>query len=149
MFDSKEKTFPRSATCGFHTVPVSLDATRLGIVETTAVHRAPKVSIELEVGTATLLPHGAKDFLKVLLNLGMCSIQRVPGSVAPSAESHPTRLQGLAILAADKPLWVLLEDLRILLGNKRSDPNSGLEAALPNLFQDRTDIPPKHLAGAH
>src|SRR5260370_41431592 len=35
----------------------------------------------------------------------------------------------------------------MLLGNKRSDPNTGLEAALPNLFQDRNDIPAKRLAG--
>ena len=55
------------------------------------MHRSPEVSVQLEVGAAPLVSHGAEESLEVLLHLWIRPIQRVPWSSAPALEGHLAR----------------------------------------------------------
>src|SRR5262249_55867184 len=105
-----------------------------------------EISVELEVGTVPLPAHGTEDVLKMFLDFRMGSIQRVPGSMAPSAKSDLAGEQRLAVGALNEPLGVLLKDLRILFCDKGCNPNGGFESPSPYLFQDFDDISTERLA---
>src|SRR5258708_7583556 len=103
-------------------------------MEPPAVHRAPEVGIEFEIGAAPFFAHGAEGLLKMLLNLGMSAVQHVPGGVPPSAKRYLTGHERFVVSAADEPFRMLLENMGALLGDERRYPDGRLEAALANLF---------------
>src|SRR5438105_2403523 len=146
MVATQNETISRAAADGFHALPVGLNARRFGIMEPTTVDRAPEIRIELEVGAAPLFAHRAERLLEMLLHLGMSAIQHVPWSVPPSAKSYLAGHQRFIVSAADEPLWMLLENVGTLFGDKRSYPNGRLEAAFSNLFQNSDNVSAKCFA---
>src|SRR5262245_756268 len=116
-----------------HSVPIGLNARRAGIVERSAVNRAPEVRIELEIGATPLAAHRAKDLLEMRLRAGMRAVDRVPGAAAPSSERDLVGAKRIAVRVLDEPVRMLLKQMRACFGDERRDPDRGLKAAFPNL----------------
>src|SRR5260221_9308161 len=133
MIAAQNETTSRAPANGFHTLAVGLYAGGFGIMEPSAMHRAPEIGIEFEIGAAPLFAHGAEGLLEMLLHRGMSAIQHIPGSVPPSAKRYLAGHERFVISAADEPLRMLLENMGALLGDKRRYPDGRLEAALANL----------------
>src|SRR5262249_60188494 len=119
----------------WHPAPVGFNARRAGVVKTAAVHRAPEIRVELEVCAAPIAPHRAKDRLEMFLRFRMRAIERVPGAAPPSAEGDLVRAQWLPLRILDEPIWMLLEQMRLLFGDEGRDPDRRLKAAFADLFQ--------------
>ena len=134
---AEDEAVARAAQDRLHPAAVGFDARRPRIVEASAVHRAPEVRVELEVGAAPFLPHRAEHVLEVLLHLGMRAVERVPGAAPPAAEGDLVRAQRLAVGVLDEPVGMLLEDVRSFLGDERRDPDRRLESALADLLRAR------------
>src|SRR5215472_9010174 len=147
MVTAKDEAVTGPAADGLHPAPIRLYAGCLRIVKTPAVHRYPKISVELEVGAPPVPAHCTEDLLQVFPDLGMRSIQRVPGRVTPSAECDFAGQQRLAVAAANEPLRVLLKDLRILFCDKRCNPDGRFESPSPNLLVHFDHISAERLAG--
>src|SRR5688500_18519397 len=92
-----------------HPPPVGLEARGAWIVEAAAVDRAPEIRVELEVGHAPPLAHGAEDLLEMCLRARMRAVHRVPGPAAPAAEGHAVRAQGSAVRVLHEPVRVVPE----------------------------------------
>src|SRR5204863_672026 len=57
-----------------------------------------------------------------------------------SAEGDLGGAQGLAFVVFDKPVGVLLEDVRLLFGDEGRDPDGRLEAARANLSEHAAHV---------
>src|SRR5829696_159037 len=124
---------------GPHPSTVSFDTRRARVVESPAMHRTPEICIELEIGNAPVVPHRAENGLEMSLHAGMCTIQSVPAAFfldrAPPAEGHSVRTQRFAVRIYYEPVRMLLKQVRPFLGDKRSNPNRGLEPTFAYLPQ--------------
>src|SRR6185503_14374627 len=117
------------------------------IVEPSAMHRAPEVRVQLEVGAAPLATHGPEDAGEVILRAGMRTVQRVPWSAPPAAEGHAVRPKRRTSGLLDEPFRMLLEDSRLLFRDERRDPDRRLESAAPDLGEHRADVAAERRAG--
>ena len=129
MIAAKNEAPARSATNCRQSPPISLDTSGLGIMEAATVHCTPEIGVELEIGAAPLVAHGAEYFFQVLLHFRMRPIQRVPRSMSPSAKGDLAGRQRLIVGAANKPFRMLLENMGILLRDERSYPDGRLKPA--------------------
>src|ERR1051325_9195115 len=118
-----------------HTATVGLDARSLRVPQLAAVHRAPKVRVELEIRDAPLVAHGAEDALQVLLHFGIGAIERVPRTAPPPLERDLVRGKRLAIFALHEPVGMLLKHVRTGLGDERRHPDGRLETLLADVLQ--------------
>src|SRR5260370_42615915 len=109
MIAAQNEAVPGAAQDRLHPAPVSFDAGRLRIVEHAAMHGAPEVRIELEVGATPLLAHGPEEAFQMLLRFRMRSIKRVPRPVSPPAEGHFVCGQRRAVGSLDEPIRMLLK----------------------------------------
>src|SRR5215510_1492342 len=146
MIASQNETISSTMSNRLHASAVSLDTCGCRVVKAATMHCAPEVGIQFEVRAAPVLPHGAEDFLEMLLHFRMRSIQSVPGCVPPSGEGHLAGNQRFVVRSANEPLRLLLEDMGILLGDERCNPDCWLKAALANFFQDGNNVAAKSLA---
>src|SRR5688572_11419112 len=91
-----------------HPTAVRLDACRPRVVETAAVHRSPKICVELEICDAPVTPHCAKNSFKVPLRIRMRPVHGVPAAFflyrTPPAERDLVRAQGFAVGALHEPI---------------------------------------------
>ncbi len=133
---AEDEAVAGAAQDGLHAAAVGFDAGGFGIVQLAAVHGAPEVGVELEIGHSPLLSHGAEDVFQVLLHLGVGAIERVPGAMAPSLESDLVGRERLAVFALHEPVGMLLEDVAAGFGDERTHPDGGLEALLANGLED-------------
>src|ERR1035437_8207931 len=130
MIAAQDEAIARAAQDRKHTAAIGFDAGGFGVVQLAAVHGAPKVGVELEIGPAPLLAHGAEDVLQVPLHLGVGAIECIPGTAAPALEGDLAGGQRLTVLALHEPIRVLLEYVAAGLGDERTHPDGGLEALL-------------------
>src|SRR6266699_4752532 len=112
MIAAEKKRVAGAAEDRPHAAAVRLDPCRARIVQTAAVHRAPEVRVEFEVGAAPLLAHRSKQMLEMILDCRMRSIECVPWPAPPAAERHPIGPQRPAVAIGDEPIRMLLEDRR-------------------------------------
>src|SRR5215472_10354395 len=104
MVAAQNEAVTGAAADGFHALPIGLNASGLGIMESPAVHRAPKICVKFEIAAAPFLAHGAENLAKMLLNLRMRAIKCVPGTVPPSAKRYLAGEKRLIIGTANEPL---------------------------------------------
>ena len=117
------------------------------IVEPAAMHRAPEIGVELEIGATPFLAHGAKELFEMPLHLGMRAVERVPWPAPPAAERHAIGSQRRAGGVLDEPAGMLLKDRGLLFGNERRDPDRGLESAASNLIEHGAHAATERRAG--
>ena len=115
--------------------PVAFDARGFAVVKMAAVHGAPEVGVKLEIRATPLVAHGVEQVLQMLLRVGMCSIQGVPGAAAPPTEGHLGCGQRRAVGVLHEPVRMLLKQMRIGFSDEWGHPDGRLEAAPPNLFE--------------
>src|SRR6185437_5356214 len=101
----------------------------------------------LEIRAAPLALHRTKELFEVLLDRGMRAVEDVPWTTTPAAERDAIRSQRRAVGVFHKPVWMLLEDMRLLLSDERCDPDRRLEAARADLFQHALHVAAKRRAG--
>src|SRR5262245_44211587 len=111
MVAAKDKTVSSAGANGLHAPAVSLDARGFGIMESTAVHGAPEIGVELEIAAPPLLAHGVEDFPQVLLHFRVRPIERVPRSMPPPAKRYQAGHKRFIVSAAYEPVRMLLKDL--------------------------------------
>src|SRR5258706_373506 len=99
MVATEDETISRAASNCFHTSSICLDARRFRIVETPAVHRAPEIRVQLEIGAAPFLPHRSEKRLEVSLYIRMAAVECVPRPPSPAGESHLIRGQRFSVRA--------------------------------------------------
>src|SRR5439155_10182428 len=97
MIAAEDERIARAAKDRLHAAAIRFDARRLRIVETAAVHRAPEVRVQLEVGAAPFLPHRAEDVREMLLRIAVRAVERVPGTATPAAKGHAIGSQRCAL----------------------------------------------------
>src|SRR5450759_2142821 len=147
MIAAQDEGIARAAQDRLHAAAIGFDAGGFGVVHLAAVHGAPEVGVELEIGHAPFLAHGAEDVLQVLLYLGVGAIERVPGAAAPSLEGDLVGGERLTVLALHEPIRVLLEDVAAGLGEARTHPAGGLEALLADRLEHAPHVAAEGLAG--
>src|SRR3954447_22471327 len=109
-------------------------------MQPSAVHRTPEIRIQLEIRAAPIAAHRVEHVFKMLLNLGIGSVERVPWGVPPTGERHFIRRERLAGRIFSEPLWMLLKHMRLGFCNKRRDPDSGFELSIANFLEHAFDI---------
>src|SRR5215831_4199374 len=77
----------------------------------------------------------------------MSSIKHVPWTTPPAAERHLVRTQWRGIISHHEPLGMLLEDMRIFLGDERRNPDRRLKAANADLFEHSLNVSAESAAG--
>src|SRR5258706_2756529 len=147
MVATEQKRVARPTADRLHSAAVGFHARGLWVVMAAAVQGAPEVGIHLEISAAPILTHGAEHIFEMFLRTRVRAVDRVPRAVPPSAEADRVRWQRLAGIVFQKPLGVLAEHLRVLFGDERRNPNSRLEPAPSNLFDDAENVAAERLAG--
>src|SRR5262249_21278638 len=124
MIASENEALLRTAKNSLHSAAIGFDAGGVRVVETAAVHCAPEVRVQFEIGAAPFLAHRAEQALQMFLRFGMRAIKRVPGPAPPSAERDFARWQRRAFCVPDEPVGMPLKYVRIGLGDEWSYPDS-------------------------
>src|SRR6266481_2769495 len=88
MVAAENKTASSAPANCFHALAIGLYTRCLGIMEPSAVHRAPEIGVKFEVSAAPLLAHGVEDLFEMLLHFRMSAVERIPRTVTPSTKSY-------------------------------------------------------------
>ena len=93
-------------------------------------HAAPEIGIQLEIGAAPLLSHGAEHLIEIFAGFRMRTVQHVPWSAAPAAETVLCRRKRLFPVIPDKTVRMFPEKLGFLLRDERSHPDCRFQSDL-------------------
>src|SRR5687767_8335418 len=140
MVTAEDESVARAPQNCLHSPPVSFDASCLRVMQPPAVHRAPEVRIEFEVGAAPLAIHNPKQVFKMLLRRGMGTVERVPGSAPPTAERDTIGAHWIPFPVFHEPIRMVPEHARVLFRDEGSDPDCRFEASLTNLLEHAAHI---------
>src|SRR5215469_7048595 len=147
MVAAEDEPVTGAAPDRFHAATIGLNACGLAIMEATAVHRTPEIGIEFEIRAAPLIPHSAKQLLKVLLNFRMRTVENQPRAVPPTAKCHAIRRKWVSACILDEPVGMLLENLGLAFGDERRYPDRRLETAFADGAQHVANIASERRAG--
>src|SRR5262245_54037581 len=143
MVATEQKCVAGPAPDRLHAATIGLDARSLWIVKAPAVHRTPEIGVELEVAAAPFRAHRPEYRFKMCLRARMCTVDRVPRTATPSAESHAIGPQRRAGVVFDEPVGMLCEQFRFGFGDERRDPDGRLETLSSNRIEHRSNIAAK------
>src|SRR5258707_8254693 len=88
MVAAENKTVSSAPANRFHALAIGLYTRCLGIMEPSAVHRAPEIGVKFEVSAAPLFTHSAEGLFEMLLHLRMSAVERIPRTVTPSTKRY-------------------------------------------------------------
>src|SRR6185369_3104705 len=76
----------------------------------------------------------------MLLHFRMRVVEHVPWTTTPATKRYAIGAERLAVCILHEPIPMLLEDVRLFLGDERCNPDRGLEAARADLLQHALDV---------